>query len=245
MAAPRIFSDEPVVPGPELALGAGAAAHVTRVLRLRAGDAITLFDGTGMDYPATLLAVGRQGARVSVAAGVAVERESPLRIELLQGVSRGARMDTVIQKATELGVSSIRPVLAERSVVRLDEERSDSRLRHWQRVAISACEQCGRSRVPRVHEAATLAAALAAIPPAAVKLVLDPAGRADLAGLLQPGVPVALAIGPEGGYTPGEYEVLRAAGWHALSLGPRILRTETAPLAALSVLQFLAGDLRP
>jgi 16S rRNA (uracil1498-N3)-methyltransferase len=245
MAAPRIFSDEPVVPGPELALGAGAAAHVTRVLRLRAGDAITLFDGTGMDYPATLLAVGRQGARVSVAAGVAVERESPLRIELLQGVSRGAHMDTVIQKATELGVSSIRPVLAERSVVRLDEERSDSRLRHWQRVAISACEQCGRSRVPRVHEAATLAAALAAIPPAAVKLVLDPAGRADLAGLLQPGVPVALAIGPEGGYTPGEYEVLRAAGWHALSLGPRILRTETAPLAALSVLQFLAGDLRP
>jgi 16S rRNA (uracil1498-N3)-methyltransferase len=148
-----------------------------------------------------------------------------------------------MQKATELGVHAIQPVCTSRTVVRLDPERGEHRMQHWQRVVISACEQCGRSRVPQVHPPLDLADAVAALPPGMARLYLDPAGEASVDRLLGAATAVALGIGPEGGFTPEERAMLVRAGFGALRLGPRILRTETAPLAALSILQFARGDL--
>lgn len=220
-----------------------ATTHVTRVLRLTAGDPIILFDGTGMDYAATIVTPARKGVTVLIGAGQPVERESPLRLILLQGVSRGPRMDLVVQKATELGVSAIQPVLTGRSVVKLDGERSATRQRHWQGIVISACEQCGRSIVPQVHEPMELALALASLESGTTGLMLDPDGDVSLAGLPADCRRIALAIGPEGGFTENERMTLTQAGFGRLRLGPRILRTETAPLAALSILQYARGDL--
>jgi 16S rRNA (uracil1498-N3)-methyltransferase len=178
-----------------------------------------------------------------VGAGRPVERESPLEVTLLQGVSRGPRMDTVVQKATELGVHRLQPVLANRSVVRLDAERGEARLDHWRRIVISACEQCGRSVLPDVLPARSLDDALSALEPGTVGLTLDPRGDGALGELLGTGNRVALAIGPEGGFTEDEIHTLTRAGFRGLRLGPRILRTETAPLAALAILQYARGDL--
>lgn len=217
--------------------------HATRVLRLASGDAITLFDGSGREYPAVIRVAARTGLTVDIGAGTRVDRESPLRITLLQGISRGPRMDTVMQKATELGVAVLQPVLAERSVVRLDPDRSSTRLEHWRRIVISACEQCGRTVLPEVREPCTLSAAVAALPPDTTGLTLHPAAARHLPGLCGEASSVALAIGPEGGFDPGEIATLERAGFEGVSLGPRILRTETAPLAALAILQFARGDL--
>lgn len=243
MQRPRFYSPLPLRAGSRHALPETVATHVTRVLRLTAGDPITLFDGSGSDFEATIETARRTEVTVTVGAGVAVDRESPLQVLLLQGVSRGARMDTVMQKATELGVHGIQPVFSARSVVRLDPERGENRLQHWQRVVISACEQCGRSRIPEVHPPLDLADAVAALPREMARLQLDPAGEASLDQLLGDATRVALAVGPEGGFTPEERALLGRAGFGALRLGPRILRTETAPLAALGILQFARGDL--
>ena len=243
MQRPRIYTPAPLRTGTTHALSESAAVHVTRVLRLAAGDPITLFDGSGMDYDAILKIVARSGVSAEVSTGRPVARESPLDVALLQGVSRGPRMDTVMQKATELGVRIIQPVLAERSVVRLDALRSQTRLEHWQRIVISACEQCGRSIVPEIRPAKPLDEALAGVGPDTVGLTLDPAGTAPLAHLLGTATRVALAVGPEGGFTEAEIRTLTLAGFRGLRLGPRILRTETAPLAALAILQYARGDL--
>ncbi len=243
MPRPRIYTPAALRTGTTHTLPESAAAHVTRVLRLAAGDPITLFDGSGTDYDAVLRVVARSGVSAEIGAGRPVARESPLAVTLLQGVSRGARMDTVMQKATELGVRIVQPVLAERSVVRLDAERSQSRLEHWQRIVISACEQCGRSTVPEVRPPQSLDDTLASLEPDTVGLTLDPAGTASLDQLLGTASRVALAIGPEGGFTGNEIAALVSAGFRGLRLGPRILRTETAPLAALAILQFARGDL--
>lgn len=243
MPIPRIYSEAPLKPGAGLSLPPGSAAHVVRVLRLGAGDAITLFDGTGTDFPARIASAGRRGVTVDVAEGHPVRRESPLRIELMQGICRGARMDTVLQKATELGVAALRPVSTARTVVRLDEARTPARVSHWRGVVISACEQSGRSVVPRLDPPLELDVALASLPGDALRLMLDPAGPGGVpAGLGQAGS-VVLLVGPEGGLAPGEIQLARDAGFRPLGLGPRILRTETAPLAALAILQYLAGDL--
>ena len=154
-------------------------------------------------------------------------------------------MDTVVQKATELGVRTLQPVLAERSVVRLDADRADARLAHWQRIVVSACEQCGRSILPGVLPPLPLDEAVAALAPGTVGLSLDPRGGGNLQALLGTARHVALAIGPEGGFTEGEIRTLTRAGFQGLRLGPRILRTETAPLAALAILQYARGDLGP
>jgi 16S rRNA (uracil1498-N3)-methyltransferase len=243
MQRPRIYSPEPLRTGATQLLSEAATTHVTRVLRLTAGDPITLFDGTGMDYAATIVAPARKGVTVLIGAGQPVEHESPLRLILLQGVSRGPRMDLVVQKATELGVSVIQPILTGRSVVRLDAERSAARLQHWQGIVISACEQSGRSILPEVRQPLELAAALANLETGTTGLMLDPHGNIALTSLPADCRHIALAIGPEGGFTESERLALTQAGFGGLRLGPRILRTETAPLAALSILQYARGDM--
>jgi 16S rRNA (uracil1498-N3)-methyltransferase len=243
MQRSRIYSPEVLRTGATLVLAESATTHVTRVLRLTAGDPIILFDGTGIDYAATIVAPARKGVTVVVGAGEAVDRESPLQLTLLQGVSRGPRMDLVVQKATELGVSVIQPLLTGRSVVRLDAERSAARLQHWQNIVISACEQSGRSVLPEVREPLELAAAIAGLGTGTVGLMLDPEGDTKLDKLPPESLEIALAIGPEGGFTENERLLMTQAGFGRLRLGPRILRTETAPLAALGILQYARGDM--
>jgi 16S rRNA (uracil1498-N3)-methyltransferase len=243
MQRPRIYTPAQLSSRTTHTLPESAAGHVTRVLRLAVGDAITLFDGSGKDYDAVLRVVARGEVSAEVGEGRDVERESPLAVTLLQAVSRGPRMDTVIQKATELGVRVVQPVLAERSVVRLDAERGQGRLDHWQRIVISACEQCGRSVLPDVLAPRSLHEGLTALEPGTVGLTLDPQGDGGLDELVGTAKRVALAIGPEGGFTENEIRELTRAGFRGLSLGPRTLRTETAPLAALAILQYACGDL--
>jgi 16S rRNA (uracil1498-N3)-methyltransferase len=238
----------PLSAGLELGLSADAAQHVATVLRLRPGAPLTLFDGRGGEWAATLLATDRRSARVRLVAHRAVERESPLAVTLLQGIARGERMDQVVQKSTELGVARILPVAAERSVVQLGEARAERRVAHWQAVAVAACEQCGRNRVPEVLAPRSLADCTAApLPP--LRWVLEPAAGRPLpdavsraasavAGLRE----VALLVGPEGGLSDTELALAARLGFEPLRLGPRVLRTETAGLAALAALQALAGD---
>lgn len=239
----RIYSDEPLRESGTVALTGEAANHIAKVLRLRVGDTLLVFDGSGRDFDAEITGFRRDGVSVAIGTGHDVATESPANITLLQGVCRGPRMDTVIQKATELGVTRIRPVLTERSVVRLDADHSERKQEHWRRVAISACEQCGRSRIPDVASPVPLDSALGQADASQVKLLLDPGAAAAMAGMTPDGGPIALLIGPEGGLTENELRLAADCGFRGVRLGPRILRTETAPLAALAVLQFLVGDL--
>lgn len=240
MSGPRLYVPLQLAAGTELELPAEAANHL-RVLRLQPGQALTLFDGSGGEYPAELLALDRKRAQVRLGEHHAREAESPLVITLLQGVSKGERMDFTIQKAVELGVAAIRPVFTERSVVQLRGERLTKRIDHWQAVAAAACEQCGRNRVPPVLPALPLPQVLAATT-AEQGIVLDPTGSQRLTDL-PPAGSFALLIGPEGGLTDAEITAASAAGYSRLRLGPRILRTETAGLAMLAALQALRGDL--
>jgi 16S rRNA (uracil1498-N3)-methyltransferase len=246
MRLTRVYSGAPLTSGGVLELEGSAADHVARVLRLRAGAEIIVFDGRGGEYPAELLAVDRHGVRVAVGAHRALERESPLELSLVQGISRGERMDLVVQKATELGVSRIVPYEAERSVVRLDAPGRARRLAHWQAVAAGACEQCGRNRLPRIDEPCGLEAALAGVAGAELRMLLDPLAATGVVSLLgaHP-TTVAVLIGPEGGLAEGERARALQAGFVAARLGPRVLRTETAAITALAAVQAIAGDLGP
>lgn len=244
----RVHVPAPLASGLRLQLPVAAAAHVARVLRLAAGDALALFDGRGAEHEARIEAI--KGGRVEVLVGArragTAGRESPLRVTLLQALARGEKMDWVLQKATELGVARIAPVATGRSVVQLDGERADKRLAHWQGVVAAACEQCGRNVLPEVLAPAPLAAACAALP-AGLRLVLSPEAALPLVSALAareaPRDSVTLLIGPEGGLDAGELELAARAGFVAVTLGPRVLRTETAAIAALGILQALAGDL--
>jgi 16S rRNA (uracil1498-N3)-methyltransferase len=242
LRAPRLYVALPLAPGRELDLPAEATAHVARVLRLGPGDPVVLFNGDGRDYPGQLLVASRHGARVRVDHAGELEGEPPLRLHLAVGVSRGERMDFVIQKAVELGVASIRPLFTERSVVRLDAARAERRHSHWHGVLVAACEQSGRRRLPRLHEAQALADWLPTI--AGSALLLDPRAERSLATLPAPHGEVTLLVGPEGGLSADERARAARSGLVAVRLGPRILRTETAPLAALAAMQVLWGDLR-
>lgn len=245
MRLTRVHVEQPLAAGSEVVLPEGAAAHLGRVLRLGVGDACVLFNGDGNDYPARIIAMGKRELRVAIDSATAVTRESPLRLVLLQGVARGEKMDLILQKATELGAAEFRPLWSQRSEVKLDEARAGKRLAHWRSVVASACEQSGRAFVPDVTAPASLAATLDALPGGGLRLILDPEGEIAFSTLsLDVGQPVYLAIGPEGGWSPLDREQLRAAGFHGLRLGPRILRTETAGLAAIAALQAVAGDLR-
>ena len=244
MRLTRCHVDLPLRAGTEVVLPERAANHLARVLRLREGDPCVLFNGDGHDHAARLLAIGKREVRAEVLSSSPVHNESPLRIVLVQGIARGEKMDLVLQKATELGVAGIVPVSGERTEVRLDVDRAEKRLSHWRSVVESACEQSGRARVPGVAAPAALEAAIRSLAGEGLRLLLDPQGEHRLASLSPP-VPACtwIAIGPEGGWSPGDRELLRAAGFSGLRLGPRVLRTETAGLAAIAALQALFGDL--
>jgi len=242
----RIHVPGPLSAGSEVTLPAQAGEHLTRVLRLEAGAPFVLFDGSGGEYAAQLGTRQGKSVRARVLGHQPIERESPLDITLVQGIARGERMDLIVQKATELGVSRIVPVLAERSVVRVDAKQRERKHEHWQAIAISACEQCGRNRVPRVAAPVALDAAIGELPAGAIRLLLAADGRESVAALAARagGAPLALLIGPEGGLADAEEQLALVQGFVACRLGPRVLRTETAGLAALAALQATSGDLR-
>lgn len=242
MRLTRVFVPGPLASGTRLTIAGSAANHITRVLRLRSGDPLTVFDGSGGEFSARLAEFRKDTVLVSVAEHHAVERESPLSLTLLQGVSRGERMDWVIQKATELGATRIVPVLTSRSVVRLDETQAQRKLQHWRGIAIAACEQCGRNRIPEVPAPRDFLAALAP-EPAVTRLLLSPAGERRIEALEGIGAGISVLIGPEGGLEDAEQEAALAAGFTAVRLGPRVLRTETAAVAALTIIQSHFGDL--
>jgi 16S rRNA (uracil1498-N3)-methyltransferase len=245
MRLTRIHVPGPLSSGEEIALPAQAGQHLVRVLRLAAGAPLLLFDGAGGEYAATLSAAGKE-VRARVGAHEQTERESPLAVTLLQGIARGERMDLIVQKATELGVTRIVPLSAERSVVKIDSRQGERKREHWQSIAISACEQCGRNRVPVVTEPQPTGDAIAALPATATRCLLAADGRESLAAVAarQAGSPVVLLIGPEGGLADSEEKFALANGFVSCRLGPRILRTETAGLAALAVQQAVVGDFR-
>lgn len=238
MRLSRFFIDAPLSLG-QHELPEAQAHYIGRVLRHAVGDAVQLFDGSGQEYLGTLIEVGKKTVRVELREQLAGQAESPLRIHLGQGLSRGERMDWAIQKATELGVAEITPIVSERCEVRLKDERADKRLAHWRQVAISACEQCGRSVLPIIHAPQTLSEWRTSVQ-ADLKLVLHPVA-APLESHARPHS-LAFLIGPEGGLNEAEVEQAKAAGFHAARLGPRVLRTETAPVVALAVAQQLWGD---
>jgi 16S rRNA (uracil1498-N3)-methyltransferase len=240
----RLFVDAELGPRASIELPEDAAHHAARVLRLAAGDRVVLFDGRGGEYEATLAMPGRGRVLAQTGDWRELERESPLAVTLVQAVSSGERMDFTIQKAVELGVAAIQPVYSERSIVRLAGEREAKKLAHWRRVAISACEQCGRNRVPAIAEPLALERYRA---PEGSKILLAPAATRRLVELAKHHLthasdPLSLAAGPEGGFSEAEEAQLQRDGFVAASLGPRVLRTETAALAALAALNALAGD---
>lgn len=243
MPTPRIYLPATLTVGTEVALDARAAGHAVRVLRLRIGDALTLFNGDGNDYAAELTEVRREHAVCRILAAHERPTESPLTIELAQGISRGERMDHTIQKAVELGVQRIIPLATERSQVKLSGEREEKRLHHWQGIILHACEQSGRSRIPELLPVQRLDQWLSGRSRNGHALFLDPEGDIGVSGLSGPVGAVSLLVGPEGGLSPAERALAVQAGFLRMRLGPRILRTETAALAALAALQGVWGDL--
>lgn len=245
MSRSRLYSPVRLRANSELLLGGAPARYVGKVLRLRPGDSLTVFDGNGGEYAATIARVTKQELGLDVGVHMPGTAESPLRLRLVQGISRGEKMDTVIQKATELGVHRISPVLTEFSVVRLDAERADKRHSHWQKIAQSACEQCSRNLVPSIDPPQSLDAWFADNGNLRDPSLILHAGADDaMAAMPPPGDALTLLVGPEGGFSDAELARAAGAGVRAVSLGPRILRTETAALAALCVAQAAWGDYR-
>lgn len=247
MISHRFFCPGPLSAGCVVALPAGAARHAVRVLRLAVGDALTLFDGGGAEYPARIVALAKDAVEVALGAAAAIDRESPLAVTLAQALQAADKMDLTIQKAVELGAAAVQPLASRRSVVRLDGERAARRVEHWRGVAVAACEQCGRNRLPEIGDIAPLAAWLATLPAAAageLRLMLAPDAAVALAALPAPAGRAILLVGAEGGLATDEQAAATAAGFIGLRLGPRVLRTETAGLAALAAIQALWGDFR-
>jgi 16S rRNA (uracil1498-N3)-methyltransferase len=247
MTAPRFFVAldlAPAMTGQTVELPQAVAHHATRVLRLAVGDALTLFNGAGGEYAATLVHVDKRGASVRVERFLAVERETPLAVTLVQAIAANDAMDYAVRKTVELGVAAVQPVTTARSAVLPAAERGERRRAHWQQVAIAACEQCGRNRVPPVLPVRALADWLAARDRRVPALLLAPGGTQSLAALPAPEAAVEIVVGAEGGFAPDELAAAERAGLVAVRIGPRVLRTETAGVAALAALQVLWGDLR-
>jgi len=240
----RIFCEGPLTTGAEIALPSAGAYHVARVLRMREGAPLRVFDGTGSEFQAEIVRVEGDAVTVQLAAHAQSAAESPLRITLVQGVSRSERMDWTLQKATELGVSAIAPVLTARSVVRLDDKQAEKKQAHWRAIVIGACEQCGRSKIPAVSPPVALRDYFTKVRKEGMRLVLSPSAPGSLAGIASLPSKVDLLIGPEGGLDDDELAAAQKAGFMPVRLGPRVLRTETAAVVALSVLQALWGDLQ-
>ena len=245
MALTRIYINDKLRSGGQLELDSEQAHYLGRVLRLHEGSSLTVFNGDDGEFAASLISISKNSATVLVEAYIETATESPLKVHLVQGISRGERMDYVVQKATELGVKRISPVFAEHGIVRLDAKRASKRRAHWQRVAESACEQSGRIRPPLIDEPVDLNDWFGAkTSDADIDLILLPRAATALTSIPAPKTKVCLLIGPEGGFTHDEYENALAAGIKAVSLGPRILRTETAAAATIAVVQSMWGDLR-
>jgi len=240
----RLLVDLPLAPGAELPLPPGAARHA-QVRRVQPGDTLVLFDGGGSDWPSTVLAVGRSEVSVRIGNPLPVGNELPHEVTLALGMPANERMDMLVEKATELGVTRLQPLLTERSVLRLGGERAERKREHWQAVAQAACEQCGRARVPVVEPVRQLAAWLP-LAPRGLRLLLSPDAQArglpGQAAHLAADAAVCTLSGPEGGFTAAEEAAASAAGFVPTGLGPRVLRAETAPLAVLAWLA-LHGDL--
>lgn len=237
----RVFVADALQPGVTVSFAEQAAGHVSRVLRLKEGDAVQLFNGDGQQYAAVLTQCDKKAVRARVDAAELINRESPLAITLMQGISRGERMDYTVQKAVELGVTRIEPVISERCGVSVDADRWEKKRDHWQRVVESACEQCGRNVVPEIAPVRRLDIALSELPSGSLRLMLDPEGKQGLRDL-KLSSDVVLLAGPEGGLGAMDMKYANAAKFVGLRLGPRILRTETAAMAALAGLQVIAGD---
>ena len=244
MRIPRIYVPQPLRPGREVELPIQAGEHIARVLRLDRGHPVRLFNGDGGEYAGELSSLAKRSVMARVLQSAATpDRESPLRITLGQGIARGEKMDWVLQKATELGVARIVPLITDRTEVKLDAERAERRLSHWEAVIASACEQCGRNRLPELGEPVRLADWAAGLgEESGLRLALDPHGDTGVRDLVV-GTIATLAVGPEGGLSEHDLATLDQAGFRGLRLGPRILRTETAGLAALAALQAIHGDL--
>jgi 16S rRNA (uracil1498-N3)-methyltransferase len=237
---PRFYLDAPLRAGGVCTLSEDAAHHAVHVLRLREGDEVTLFNGRGGEFAARIASMQRLKIAIDLLQHRPVERESPLRVTLVQGVSAGEKMDSTVRKAVELGVAEVQPVLAARSMARPKGERADSRRAHWQKVVIAACEQCGRNRVPEVHSLISVGDYRPA--GGAAKILLSPSSQLPLSKLAFTEGEIILAAGPEAGFTAEEEAQLVEAGFVPASLGPRVLRTETAAVAALAALNALRGD---
>jgi len=243
MSATRLFSSNPLLENSSILLDAAQSRYLSRSLRARPGDEIIMFDGAGGELPATVTTIDKSGVLVTTGVRQSNGIESPLAIHLVQGISRGDRMDTVVQKATELGVTQITPVISNYSVVRLDEQRAQKRQAHWQKIAQSACEQCGRNSVPTVAQPIPLLHWFGDTPAdETTRLMLRPGAATSLSAVNLAAASVTLMIGPEGGFSETEYANGNACGFEHVALGPRILRTETAAVAAISVAQSVWGD---
>ena len=243
MRVSRVYVEAPLAAGERATLGGDAANHIARVLRSRVGDPLTLCDGRGGEYEARVMELHGATVIADVGGHRAVERESKLELILLQDIARGDRMDTIVQKATELGVTRIVPVMTERSVVKVSRETAHRKHAHWLAIAIAACEQCGRNRLPELAQPQTLADAVRASTLASqLRLMLSPGAPVTLLSAASGASSISLLIGPEGGLAPMEVEIATRAGYTGCSVGPRILRTETASLAALAALQAVSGD---
>ncbi|MGY0218535.1 16S rRNA (uracil(1498)-N(3))-methyltransferase [Endozoicomonadaceae bacterium StTr2] len=240
MRNPRIFTPQPLSLNTEVQLADDAANHVGRVLRMKPGEPLVLFNSEGGSYQGAIEAVSKKSVSVTLSEHRPDDNESPLRIELGQALSRGERMDWAIQKATEAGVTEITPLFTERCEVKLNNERQEKRLQHWRKVAISACEQCARNRVPVINPPQQLNDWLAERQ-TKLNFVLHHRTERKLSGYETPSS-VSLLIGPEGGLSADEIKQAENKQFNALALGPRVLRTETAPVAAISLMQYLWGD---
>ncbi|WP_020210733.1 16S rRNA (uracil(1498)-N(3))-methyltransferase [Gilvimarinus chinensis] len=241
MRIPRVYVDQPLNHGQITTLTDNAAHYITRVLRMGEGRPLTLFNGQGGEHHGCIVDTDKKTVRVQLEAFVDEDRESPLNIELAIGLSRGERWDFVLQKATELGVNRIIPLMTERTEVKLKGDRLEKKQQHWQQIGISACEQSQRNRLPELASLTSLESHLDKAA-GAVKFVLHHRGKQGLSAQPSP-ENVSLLIGPEGGLSEREIEAAQAMGFQPLTLGPRVLRTETAPIVAISLLQYLWGDL--
>ncbi|HGS4673104.1 MULTISPECIES: 16S rRNA (uracil(1498)-N(3))-methyltransferase [Vibrio] len=242
MRIPRIYHPEPIHQLGTVALSEDAAGHIGRVLRMQAGQEVLLFDGFGAEFPAVISEVGKKQVLVNITERVENSIESPLDLHLGQVVSRGDKMEFTIQKSVELGVTTITPLLSERCGVKLDEKRFEKKIQQWQKIAISACEQCGRNTVPEIRPIMDLEA-WCAEPTEALKLNLHPRAKYSINTLPTPVSKVRLLIGPEGGLSAEEIDMTRRYQFEETLLGPRVLRTETAALTAITALQVRFGDL--
>lgn len=247
MGLPRFYCPGPISPGAEVPLPDAAAHHALRVLRLKPGDGAVVFNGEGGEYSGRVSRADRQGASVTALQWLGADREPALRSHLVQALCASDRMDWLLQKAAELGVTSVQPVISSRGVARLSGERAEKRLAHWRGVMVAACEQCGRNRLPELAPVMPFAAWLdgaqgAAAARQGLGILLVPEAQQRLSALPRPEGGVTLLVGPEGGWTAQEQRVAMARGFAPVRLGARILRTETVALAALAAMQALWGD---